>query len=215
MVTGLAYIFERLKRVLEEEAFRMENKVAGRYDYSSLRAYESGIAIIESKLPVEIGDLVGICRESGKVDPIGFVVDSKLNKYVINTITEERIPSIFGMSKAEFLYSIRERIKILDRADSIISRFSSAEKAEYIFLDESQLNLSLDEYEREAVEASLSLNDDEILLVMGPPGTGKTQFITEAARILAKKSGSLLLRKFIKPSTTCLSGCHPSTTPSG
>jgi len=43
------------------------------------------------------------------------------------------------------------------------------------------------------VEASLSLEKGEVLIVMGPLGTGKTQFITEAARLLGRRE-----RVFVK-----------------
>jgi len=184
-------IISRLKNILKEDEVRTIVSVSGKYGRSELKAYDSGIAIVESALAIEPGSLVGI-HERGRVDPIGFVVDVKVErlsrKLVLHaSVAKGDIPDSFEMAEAEFLYSLRERMRILDRAEQIISRFRfvPTEKVKTESLE--QPHLSLDEYELKAVEASLSLEDGEMLLVMGPPGTGKTQFIAEAARILAKK----------------------------
>lgn len=51
----------------------------------------------------------------------------------------------------------------------------------------------LDEFQTQAVNASLSLGDDELAMVIGPPGTGKTTFIAHAARMAAEEGKKVLI----------------------
>lgn len=51
----------------------------------------------------------------------------------------------------------------------------------------------LDESQKEAVEYTLSLKDGDILLVVGPPGTGKTEFIAKASLELCKRGEKILI----------------------
>ena len=185
-------IIERLREVLLEEKEQMESRVSWKFGWSELKALESGIAIVDSKLSVEPGSLVGKRVGYKETEPIGFVVDSKQHnqfstRYVIRTLESDGIPESFEMAEAEFLYSLEKRIEVLERYKDVVGKFVPAEKTRRGFIDRSQIIRDLDEYELEAVEASLSLEDGEILMVMGPPGTGKTQFITEAARLLGKR----------------------------
>ena len=186
-------IIERLREVLLEEKERMKNRASRKFGRSKLKALESGVAIVDSELSVEPGSLVGKhVGWRGEIEPIGFVVDSKQynrfsTRYVIRTLEVDSIPESFEMAEAEFLYSLEKRIEILERYEEVIGKFVPAEKTRRGFIDHSQIIRNLDEYELEAVEASLSLEDGEILMVMGPPGTGKTQFITEAARLLGRR----------------------------
>ena len=189
-------IIERLKEVLLEEKERMESRASRKFGSSELKALESGVAVVDSELSVEPGSLVGKRAGRGEIEPIGFVVDSKprnklkhkkLNRYIIRTLEPDDIPRSFEMAEAEFLYSLEKRIEILEMYEEIIGKFAPAVKVRRGFIDQSQLIRNLDEYELEAVEASLSLEKGEVLIVMGPPGTGKTQFITEAARLLGRK----------------------------
>jgi energy-coupling factor transporter ATP-binding protein EcfA2 len=51
----------------------------------------------------------------------------------------------------------------------------------------------LDEHQREAVERILGLREGELLLIVGPPGTGKTRVIARAALELAKRNKRVLV----------------------
>ncbi len=51
----------------------------------------------------------------------------------------------------------------------------------------------LDDSQVEAVEFSLSLNDGEFLLIVGPPGTGKTEVIKKIASELIKRHETVLI----------------------
>ena len=53
--------------------------------------------------------------------------------------------------------------------------------------------LELDGYQRAAVERILGLNDGEILIIVGPPGTGKTEVIAKAAFELTKRGEKVLI----------------------
>jgi len=54
-------------------------------------------------------------------------------------------------------------------------------------------NFHLDRYQIEAVESILGLRKGEILLIVGPPGTGKTRVIAKAAYELAKRGEKVLI----------------------
>ena len=56
-----------------------------------------------------------------------------------------------------------------------------------------KLNIQLDESQREAVKRILGLRDGEILLIVGPPGTGKTRVIAKAALELAERGYRVLI----------------------
>ena len=51
----------------------------------------------------------------------------------------------------------------------------------------------LDEYQRHAVEGSLNLHPGDILIIVGPPGTGKTSVIAAAAEELARGGEKILI----------------------
>jgi len=51
----------------------------------------------------------------------------------------------------------------------------------------------LDEHQREAVERILGLQEGELLLAVGPPGTGKTRVIARAALELAMRGEKVLV----------------------
>ncbi len=65
-----------------------------------------------------------------------------------------------------------------------------APRVERVFLNYS---FELDESQRRVVEASLNLDDNELLLVVGPPGTGKTRVISCIARLLADRGEKVLI----------------------
>ncbi len=52
---------------------------------------------------------------------------------------------------------------------------------------------NLDESQKRAVEAALSLGDGELLVIVGPPGTGKTRVIACIARKLAERGERVLI----------------------
>ena len=179
---------EELREILEEEEREMENKAAEKHAPAKLGSYKSGIAVIKSNFNIEPGALVGEYR-NGDVIELGFIIDKKERMegslYIVNTysIDKESIPEKFEIAKAEFLYALKERIKILDKAEKIISKFDFPS----IYEHPPKKHNYLDEYESEAVNASLNLQNRQMLLVFGPPGTGKTTFVAEAARILGRK----------------------------
>lgn len=100
-----------------------------------------------------------------QLDLIRRIKDKKLNK-----LEEKAVSCIFDELNLQQL----ESVKLLDTKDV---------KKGYP-LDDSQIK---------AVEAILGLKDNEIVLIIGPPGTGKTRVIAKAAFELAKKGERILI----------------------
>ncbi|RLI75722.1 hypothetical protein DRP04_13250 [Archaeoglobales archaeon] len=183
--------FEKLRNILKDEVERIERTAKKDRAPAYVESQTSDVAIIKTDMPFSPGDLVGIWESEDYVKPIGFIVKKIEGKfgeiaYVLNThsIGGYTIPERFYICKADYLYLLRRRIDVLGRAEEILSKFEFVEPKEYWNFEHSQ---ELDEYEKRAAGSSLSLNDGELLLVMGPPGTGKTQFISVASMILGEK----------------------------
>jgi len=91
----------------------MESRVSWKFGSSELKALESGVAIVESKLSVEPGSLVGKRVGWGEIEPIGFIVDSKQynqfsTRYVIRTLESDGIPESFEMAEKKSTFNTRE-----------------------------------------------------------------------------------------------------------
>ncbi|WP_456469585.1 AAA domain-containing protein [Archaeoglobus sp.] len=188
---------KRLENFLEEE-IRKTNKEAKReHSIAKLKSEASGVAIIETEIEVSSGELVGIYNLSDHPEPIGFVVKRfermGKNYCIVNTksIDYGEVPEVFQICKVEFLYSLKKRLEAVKNElqdFNIFQKFQivEAKRSDEALLNKPENKLPLDEFQIRALESTLNLDKGEILLVIGPPGTGKTQFITEAARILGK-----------------------------
>ncbi len=158
-----------LRRVFEREVFAAE-----------LLARRGEIAVIASNGYIKPGSAVAWI-EKDVVTPFGYVVDARKRgrSYVLAVKEFEEFEGN-EIVEADNVINVLLRRDAAERADEILKfsywngEIKSADAPEW-----------LDRWQRECFMASLSLENGEILLVVGPPGSGKTTFIAEAAKRLA------------------------------
>ncbi len=159
-----------VKRILEREVFSAE-----------LLARRGEIAVIASSGYIKPGSAVAWVND--EVVPFGYVIDARRRggRYVL-AIKEFEIFESDAIVEAENVLSIMLRKEAAERADEIL-------KFEYWSgkVEEVDVPSWLDRWQRACFAAALSLQEGEILLVVGPPGSGKTTFIAEASRKLAEE----------------------------
>ncbi len=156
------------RKVLEKEVFDAE-LLARRGEISIL--ISSGIIPAGSAVAYVDDDLV----------PFGWVIDLRRarNGFLLAIKEFERFEGE-KIVEAENLLSLALRKEVASRMDEILDfdywrGVKKVEAPEW-----------LDRWQKECFSASCSLEEGEILLVIGPPGTGKTTFIAEAAKRLAE-----------------------------
>ncbi|MEM2726901.1 MAG: AAA domain-containing protein [Archaeoglobaceae archaeon] len=170
-------IIELLDKI--EEA--VEKKVLERDIYSAeVLARKGEILILLSSGFIPTGSAVAWFDDD--ITPFGWVIDVRRvkNGYLLAIKEFERLEGD-RIIEAENLLTIALRKEVASRVDDILdfeywSGIKKVNAPEW-----------LDKWQKECFSASCSLNDGEILLVIGPPGTGKTTFIAESAKKLAEK----------------------------
>ena len=191
---------EKLRKYLTDEIKKTEAEAKRDYAPARIVNSASGVAIVHTEMEFNYGELVGSFKPHSKPKPIGFVVRKfeRFGKkyYVVNTrsIDHEELQDAFQICKVDFLYSLEKRLEAINneiRDFKVLKSFEIVDPKDSDFRYESRL--PLDEFQKTALDSAILLDKGEILLVVGPPGTGKTQFITEAGRILGKIRKTLIV----------------------
>uniref|UniRef100_A0A7J3M0K3 AAA+ ATPase domain-containing protein n=1 Tax=Archaeoglobus fulgidus TaxID=2234 RepID=A0A7J3M0K3_ARCFL len=166
----LEKIEEKVTRnVLQKEVFSAE-----------VLARKGDTAIILSSGLIQPGSSVAWVDDV--VTPFGFVLDVRKVKHGFLLAVKE-FEKFEGerIAEAENLLSIALRKEAVERMDEILN-FRNWSGIKKVNAPE-----FLDDWQKECFSAACSLEEGEILLVVGPPGTGKTTFIAESARQLSKE----------------------------
>ncbi|MCX8172675.1 MAG: AAA domain-containing protein, partial [Archaeoglobaceae archaeon] len=157
------------KRVREKEVYDAE-----------LLARKGEIVILFSSGSIHPGNAVAWLED--EIIPFGWVVDVRKTKngFILAVKEFERFQGE-RIVEAENLLGIYLRKEIVNRIDEVMDfKYWNGEK---------RVSAPdwLDKWQKECFSASCSLEDGEILLVIGPPGTGKTTFIAEATKKLSEE----------------------------
>ncbi|MEM4156077.1 MAG: AAA domain-containing protein, partial [Archaeoglobaceae archaeon] len=170
-----------LTELLDKIEKAVERKVREKEVYNAeVLARRGEIAIILSSGSIPTGSAVAWLEN--EIIPFGWVIDVRRTKKGYLLAVKE-FESLDGerLVEAENLLSIALRKEIASRMDQILD-FKYWNGAKKVFAPE-----WLDKWQRECFSASCSLEEGEILLVIGPPGTGKTTFIAESAKKLSEE----------------------------
>jgi hypothetical protein len=209
---GKSPIEDERKFLLDiRELLRREREVEKREAYEDrVRArvldVTEDLVTLECKFPMfREGDIIGCITQEGDVKSIGSVLAEGT---VITVGTNREIGLEEGQSidlcKGEVLVGYDLQISLIDRIlndelddlerDAVLCLFGGGNTGtKRISLSDkldSTGKIELDESQIEAVERILGLGDRELLIVVGPPGTGKTRVIAKAALELRKRGES-------------------------
>ncbi|MCS7130276.1 MAG: DNA2/NAM7 family helicase [Archaeoglobaceae archaeon] len=169
-----------LTELLEKIEKAIERKIREKDVYDAeVLARKGEIAILFSSGQIPTGSAVAWVEKD--ITPFGWVIDVRKTKrgYILAV---KEFESFDGerIVEAENLLSIALRKEIVGKMDEVLDfgYWSGVKKV--------QAPEWLDKWQRECFSASCSLEEGEILLVIGPPGTGKTTFIAESAKKLSE-----------------------------
>lgn len=188
---------EYLKKLVEEEreiAIReilQNEKEVG--EIKTIGEPEDHFYLIKTPLRLERDDVVGLVIEEGIIN-LGFVL-RRYGKYtyLVYPTHDDYIEGDYLLVKSESLISYDLQLYILNKLEELENPTIQEVNA-LLFEDKTLPPLTvkspknyphLDEFQKEVVNCALSLSKGELLLVVGPPGTGKTRVISTIANEVA------------------------------
>jgi len=196
-----------LKEKLNEKRKVIKDKVPG-----EIININEDIITIECKFAkFEEGDIIGYVTPENLIEPIGIVIGGgKTLTVSLYKPLELQEGKILDLCETEILVGYDLQLELIERIkNGILNEFEKAAiscifeennlKAKYLernkLQDKKDIKdgFSLDDSQIEAIEAILGLKDKEIMLIIGPPGTGKTRVIAKAAFELTKKGERVLI----------------------
>jgi len=202
---------DRLEEILINERNKVVEELLGSRDvYKAKVVNRSGLILdLEAikSVPFVEGDIIGY-----KLEKFVYVLGNiiyKEDRYLTVHLVEPRIPipnKVLDILEAELLLAYDVQLKLIERIKKnevpvnvieILFNNITFPKLEidYKLEDKRGLNgkFELDEYQTRAVEAILSLNENDLLLIIGPPGNGKTEIIKKAAYEMIKRGDRILI----------------------
>jgi|Deesub1362A_J573_1020465.scaffolds.fasta_scaffold00401_38 superfamily I DNA and/or RNA helicase len=176
-------ILLKLRDTLENERrqLKKESESKGTFD-GELIASRGNIGVIKTRKIPE-GALLGYL-DNDSAHELGYVIRS--GKFHVVKLIQNPEPGELKLMEMENLISYDLQINIIDyfldsELPKICTTFVQGEIS------------GLDEYQSKAAMTSLNLEDGGLLLIIGPPGTGKTSFISKAAKIASDEGMRVLI----------------------
>jgi predicted DNA helicase len=196
--------------ILRERSEEKRKSVKDRVPAEVMDVSEDAVTL-ECHFPkFEEGDVVGFVTSGGVVKPLGVAMSGgRFVTVSLNGLTEVEEGQKLELCEAEVLVGYDLQLELLDKirkgvleepervASSVI--FGEAwsdpvvKKAKLTDTRDVRDGFPLDDSQLEAVESILGLGRGNLLLIIGPPGTGKTRVIAKAALELAKKGERVLI----------------------
>ncbi|WP_440059484.1 AAA domain-containing protein [Thermogladius sp. 4427co] len=199
-------ILEDLLKVLYYERKLAEREAIYSLSSEVIEAEAEGglaIALLKDKIEVEPGEPVGVVYDE-TIQQLGTVLYTDGDELVVE-LADPNLGYVLTREGARIapyieILSLDLQIKILEERDK------QGSKAYDLFTRDinyrpvreggsrsNLINQSMDPSQQKAVQNALELGDGELLLVWGPPGSGKTHVIAEIARILAQRGEKVLI----------------------
>jgi predicted DNA helicase len=202
---------DRLEEILINERNKVVEELLGSRDvYKAKVINRSGLILdLEAikSVPFVEGDIIGY-----KLEKLVYVLGNiiyKEDRYLTVHLVEPRIPipnKVLDILEAEILLAYDVQLKLIERIKknevpvNVIEIFFNnitfpKLEIDYKLEDKRGLNgkFELDEYQTRAVEAILFLKENDLLLIIGPPGNGKTEVIKKAAYEMIKRGERILI----------------------
>lgn len=155
------------------------------------------------------GDPIGI-KYPERVEYLGVTLDSSGNMLTLYSKRNFDEGSILNIFDYELLISYDLQLELIDaiagreadvkiyndNAIDFIEGLAKQGELRYYKLDkvlDVKEKFTFDHSQKKAVEATLALDDNELLLIVGPPGTGKTRVIARIAYEFANRGEKVLI----------------------
>ena len=210
-MTAQQTYLDRLEEILINERNKVVEELLGSRDVYRARIINKSGLILDLEamkdVPFVEGDIIGY-RFRDSVYVLGNII-YKEDRYLTVHLIEPgiRIPDkVLDILEAELLLSYDVQLGLIEKIRKNEVPFKVIEiffnnitlpKLEiyYKLEDKRSLNgkFELDEYQAMAVEAILSLKENDLLLIIGPPGTGKTEVIKKATYEMIKRGERVLI----------------------
>jgi len=204
-------LLQQLRRILREER-KAEIEGKGKDIVEcEVEAVQDDLVTMECRPPIfDEGDVLAIV----KGEPLGIVIEGGRHILLSKFERVEVKPGdVLKVREAERLVSYELQLKLLDDYENCTLReveklafnifFKNDFKiggermkaGDYVVLTYGGIktDVELDEHQRTALDKILGLKDGELLLIVGPPGTGKTRVIAKAALELAEAGKKVLV----------------------
>ena len=207
-------VIEELEGVLNTELQSERKKVVKEKVKGTVVAITENLIDVQLDLPVfERWDYVAYLRKNGDVKDLGYVILAGKQKITIqlherSSITELAVGGSFYFCRAEAVIEIEAQQEFIEQMKNGSLSGNALCAAEVMFHNTNRIpiirrkidalnhlrnDLILDDSQVEATESILGLLPGQLLLVIGPPGTGKTKVIATAAYALMKQGKRVLI----------------------